>query len=137
MHFKMESDSSTTTTETEAPGTATQERPEKGQCEAPSARPASKPKPRRHLPPYHVVLLDDNDHTHEYVMAMLKALFGYPPEQGYTLAQQVDRRGRAIVFTTHKELAELKRDQIHSYGADLHVATCKGSMSAVIEQAEE
>ena len=42
-----------------------------------------------------------------------------------------------IVFTGHKEMAELKCEQIHGYGADVRVATCKGSMSAYIEPAEE
>ena len=88
------------------------------------------------LPPYHVLLLDDQDHTHEYVMEMLGCLFGYPAERGYRIAEEVDRRKRAVVFTCHKELAELKRDQIHAYGEDLRVATCVGSMSAVIVPAE-
>lgn len=90
----------------------------------------------RHLPAYHVVLLDDNDHSVEYVMEMLKALFGYDAPRGYTIADEVNKDGRAVVFTTHKELAELKRDQIHAYGTDQTVATCKGSMSATIEPAE-
>mgnify|MGYP005847297091 FL=1 len=82
------------------------------------------------------MLLNDDDHSFEYVIEMLKSLFGYPDEKGYLLAQQVDRDGRAIVFTTHKELAELKRDQIHAFGTDVRVATCRGSMTAIIEPAE-
>jgi len=39
------------------------------------------------------------------------------------------------VDTTSLERAELKRDQIHAYGADWRLTTCKGSMSAVIEPA--
>ena len=104
----------------------------------PRATPAVQPgktKPRP-LPPYHVVLLDDSDHTHEYVMEMMRFLFGYPPERGYQIAQEVDARKKAIVFTTHKELAELKRDQIHGFGTDMRVATCAGSMSACIVPAE-
>lgn len=88
------------------------------------------------LPLYHVILYDDNDHTHEYVMEMLKSLFGYPSHMGLSLADRVDTEGRAIVFTTHKELAELKRDQIHAFGTDVRVATCCGSMSAGIVPAE-
>jgi ATP-dependent Clp protease adaptor protein ClpS len=98
-----------------------------------------KPKKKRKLPklpPYNVVLLNDNDHTYEYVIEMLKVLFAYPDEKGFELAKEVDRQGRVIVLTTHKEFAEFKRDQIHAYGADTRVATCKGSMSAVIEAAE-
>lgn len=105
------------------------------QTQPPVKTDAKKGKPR-HLPPYHVVLLNDDDHSYEYVMEMLKALFGYDAPMGYTLADEVDSKGRAIVFTTHKELAELKRDQIHAYGTDQTVATCIGSMSALIVPAE-
>ncbi len=95
----------------------------------------SKTKPRK-MPPYHVVLLDDRDHTHEYVMEMMRSLFGYPPERGFRIAEEVDSRKRAVVLTTHKELAELKRDQIHAFGTDIRVPTCAGSMSAMIMPAE-
>jgi len=85
------------------------------------------------LPQYNVILLNDNDHTYEYVIHMLKSLFGYEKEKGFELAKSVDKQGRAIVITTHKERAELKRDQIMSFGTDDRVASCKGSMSSVIE----
>ncbi|MCS7022164.1 MAG: ATP-dependent Clp protease adaptor ClpS [Gemmataceae bacterium] len=90
----------------------------------------------RRQPPYHVILLNDDDHTYEYVIVMLKDLFGYPVEKGYQLAKEVDTRGRAIVCTTTLERAELKRDQIHAYGPDPRIPRCKGSMQAIIEPAE-
>jgi ATP-dependent Clp protease adaptor protein ClpS len=90
----------------------------------------------KELPPFNVVLLNDDDHSYEYVIEMLKALFGHKEEEGFRLAKEVDRDGRAVVLTTHKELAELKRDQIHSFGKDVRVATCAGAMSARIEPAE-
>ena len=102
----------------------------------PKSKPAAKPKPRQ-LPPYHVVLLDDDQHTYEYVIDMLQSLFGHDEERAFCLAEQVDHAGRAIVCTTHKERAELKRDQIVSYGSDFRISSCKGSMSAVIEPAAE
>jgi len=88
------------------------------------------------LPPYNVVLLNDDDHSYAYVIEMLKAIFGHPEEKGFLLAKEVDSTGRVIVATTHKEKAELKRDQIHAYGKDKRIAKCQGSMSAVIEAAE-
>jgi ATP-dependent Clp protease adaptor protein ClpS len=100
-----------------------------------TGKPAKKLKPGQ-LPPYHVILLNDDDHSFDYVIEMLKVLFAHPEEKGYEMAAEVDREGRVIVLTTHKEMAELKRDQIHAYGADIRVATCKGSMSATIEPAE-
>jgi ATP-dependent Clp protease adaptor protein ClpS len=87
------------------------------------------------LPPYNVILLDDNDHSYEYVIHMLKVLFGHPPEKGYRMAVEVDTTGRVIVATTHLEQAELKRDQIRAFGADPLIPRCKGSMSAIIEPA--
>jgi len=88
-------------------------------------------------PPYHVILWNDEEHTYEYVIRMLAALFGHPKEKGYQLAQEVDASGRVVVLTTTREHAELKRDQIHAFGKDDLVARCKGSMSATIEPAVE
>ncbi len=89
----------------------------------------------RKQPPYHVVLIDDDDHTYEYVIEMLQRLFGRPREDAYLKAVEVDRAGRAIIDTTTKERAELKRDQIHAYGQDWRIAGCDGSMTAIIEPA--
>jgi ATP-dependent Clp protease adaptor protein ClpS len=89
----------------------------------------------RTQPPYHVVLINDDDHTYEYVIVMLLELFGHPLEKGFQMAQEVDKSGRVIVDTTSMERAELKRDQIHAYGPDPRIARCAGSMSAEIEPA--
>jgi ATP-dependent Clp protease adaptor protein ClpS len=100
-------------------------------------KPAAKRKAKiRKLPPYNVILLDDNDHTYEYVVEMLAKVFSYPEPKGYELAKTVDSSGRVIVLTTHKELAELKCEQITSFGADWRLERSKGAMSAVIEPAE-
>ena len=101
-----------------------------------SAAPSPRSRPKRQ-PRYHVVLWNDNDHTYQYVVAMLQKLFGHPPEKGYLLAKEVDSQGRVIVLTTTKEHAELKRDQIHGFGADRLLARCKGAMSASIEPEPE
>ncbi|MFN9369127.1 MAG: ATP-dependent Clp protease adaptor ClpS [Planctomycetia bacterium] len=100
----------------------------------PRSLPGLQPKSTsRRQPRYHVILWNDDDHSYQYVMAMLKQLFGHPHERGFKLAEEVDRTGRAIVLTTTKEHAELKRDQVHAFGADRLVARCKGSMKASIE----
>jgi ATP-dependent Clp protease adaptor protein ClpS len=87
-------------------------------------------------PPYHVILWNDDDHSYEYVIAMLMKVFGYPPEKGFGMAKEVDTQGRVIVLTTTLEHAELKRDQIHAYGKDDLIAGCKGSMRSTIEAVE-
>jgi len=108
-------------------GTATLVRPTK--------RP-EKEKKRRKIPKYHVVLWDDDDHSYEYVVRMLKELFGHPLEKGFQLAKTVDSEGKVVVLTTTKEHAELKRDQIHAYGADEAIADSAGSMTASIEESD-
>ena len=85
---------------------------------------------------WNVVLLDDQDHSYEYVIRMMQTLFGHPVEKAFKIAQTVDQDGRAVCKTTHKELAELKRDQILAFGRDPLMATSKGSMTAIIEPAE-
>ncbi len=90
----------------------------------------------RTIPRYHVVLLDDDDHSYEYVVNMLSQLFGHEVEKAFLMACEVDSKGRVIVDTTSKERAELKRDQIHAFGADPLLSRSVGSMSAVIEPAE-
>jgi ATP-dependent Clp protease adaptor protein ClpS len=90
----------------------------------------------RRQPPYNVILLNDDDHSYEYVIEMLKQLFGHPVEKGYQLAKVVDTQGRAIVCTTSLERAELKRAQIHAFGPDPRIPRCAGSMQASIEPAE-
>ena len=87
-------------------------------------------------PPYNVILLNDDDHTYEYVIRMLKEIFAFPEEKGYRMADEVHRSGRVIVLTTTLEHAELKRDQIHAFGADPLIPRCQGSMSAEIEPAQ-
>jgi ATP-dependent Clp protease adaptor protein ClpS len=87
------------------------------------------------LPPYNVILLDDDVHSFWYVIYMLKTLFGHPLKKGYRMALEVHTTGRAIVATTNLEQAEVKREQIHAFGPDPLIPRCKGSMRASIEPA--
>jgi ATP-dependent Clp protease adaptor protein ClpS len=108
---------------------------------APAAATKVKPRPAkprqtpRKLPPFNVILIDDDEHTYAYVIEMLQSIFAHPQEQAYKLAKEVDETGRVVVLTTHKEKAELKRDQIMGFGADPRIESCRGSMTAVIEPA--
>ncbi|MDB5294930.1 MAG: hypothetical protein JWO31_913 [Phycisphaerales bacterium] len=104
---------------------------------APKRKPRSQTKHEtKQLPPYNVVLLDDDDHTYEYVIEMLGKVFAHPVERAMQMAKEVDSSGRVIVLTTHKERAEFKRDQVLGFGPDARIAACTQSMKAVIEPAE-
>jgi ATP-dependent Clp protease adaptor protein ClpS len=85
---------------------------------------------------WNVVLIDDDDHSYDYVINLSRKLFAHPVERAFDIAKAVDAQGRAILMTTHKELAELKQDQIHSIGRDRLISACQGAMTAVLEPAE-
>ena len=86
-------------------------------------------------PPYNVILLNDDDHTVEYVVALCQKVFGYPVAMGVQIAAEVHVKKRCILWTGSLELAELKQEQIHSLGKDELVDRCQGSMSAILEAA--
>ena len=84
-------------------------------------------------PRYNVILWDDDDHSYEYVVLMMRQIFGHPFPKGFEIARNVDAAGRSVCLTTTLEHAELKQDQIHSFGRDFLIERCEGSMSASIE----
>jgi ATP-dependent Clp protease adaptor protein ClpS len=85
-------------------------------------------------PMYNVVLIDDNDHTYEYVIEMLMKIFGHDRERAFLMALTVDYIGKVVVFTGEKEVAENKKNEITSYGPDWRLTRSTGSMLAVVEQ---
>lgn len=86
-------------------------------------------------PLWNVVLLDDDEHTYDYVVEMLVRLFFKTVEEAYRHAVEVDSTSRTTVMTCEREAAEFARDQIHGYGPDPRMPRCKGSMSAILEPA--
>ena len=86
-------------------------------------------------PPYHVVLLNDDDHTYEYVIEMLQAIFSFPHATALAHTMEADTTGSSIVWTGGLEEAEQKRDQIHAYGPDWRMPNSRGSVVALVEPA--
>ncbi len=86
-------------------------------------------------PLYNVILLDDDEHTYEYVVEMLQKLFAFSEADAWSHAVEVDTTGRTLVLTCELEQAEFGRDQIHAYGADWRMPQSKGSMSSIVEPA--
>jgi len=89
----------------------------------------------QNVPLYNVVLLDDDQHTYEYVVEMLEKLFACGETDAWNHAVEVDTTGRTVVMTCELAQAEFGRDQIHAYGADPRMPQSKGSMSAIVEPA--
>ena len=86
-------------------------------------------------PLYHVILLNDEDHTYDYVVEMLTKLFDMSEATAFSHTVEVDTKGTTILLTCELEKAELKRDQIHAYGADWRLERSLGSMAAIVEPA--
>jgi ATP-dependent Clp protease adaptor protein ClpS len=86
-------------------------------------------------PLYHVILLNDEDHTYDYVVEMLQKIFGFSESKAFGHAVEVDTNGTTILLTCELEKAEQKRDLIHSFGPDWRLPRCLGSMAAIVEPA--
>jgi len=103
---------------------------------APTISPAVESTEQEQLTPlWNVVLLDDDEHTYDYVIEMLAKLFFKTVQEAYNHAVEVDSRGRTILMTCDLQAAEFARDQVHGYGADWRMPKCKGSMTAILEPA--
>ena len=68
-------------------------------------------------PPYHVILLDDDDHTYDYVIEMFRKLFGHTFEHAYQLACDVDLSGRPKMYSL-RGYTRAKDGQIHTDSKD-------------------
>ena len=89
---------------------------------------------RKRQPPYAVVLLNDDDHSFQFVIETLHRVFGYPLEKCFTLTEQIHREGRGVVWSGTRELAELKRDQLRSAGPEFCAAKkIEFPLAAIIE----
>jgi len=84
---------------------------------------------------YHVIILNDEEHTFEYVIEMLQAVFSMPYATAFNHTVEADATGSSIVLTTSLPEAESKRDQVHAYGPDWRMPISRGSVAALIEPA--
>ena len=77
----------------------------------------------------------DEEHTIEYVVEMLIAVFGLAHSAALACTLEADATGSSIVFTGNLETAEFKRDCVHSYGPDWRMPQSRGSVAALVEPA--
>jgi ATP-dependent Clp protease adaptor protein ClpS len=69
----------------------------------------------RLLPPYNVILENDDHHSFEFVIEVLRKALGYLEPKAFELTDLAHRTGRAVVWTGPKEVAELKMEQMLSF----------------------
>ena len=85
---------------------------------------------------YHVIILNDDEHTFDYVIEMLQAVFGLSFPAALSHTTEADSTGSSIVHTCGLEEAEHKRDQVHTYGPDWRMPNSRGSVVALVELAQ-
>ena len=69
------------------------------------------------LPPYSVMLHNDEDHSMDYVGAsLLKSVSSLTTEEAVSIMFEAHNDGQALVITCPLEQAELYRDRIRTFG---------------------
>jgi ATP-dependent Clp protease adaptor protein ClpS len=67
--------------------------------------------------PWNVIVLNDNHNTFEGVATALSSTIpGVSYDKGMTLANRIHNSGRAVVWSGHKEPAELYWERLKGYG---------------------
>ena len=89
----------------------------------------------RRIPPYNVILENDDYHSFEFVIEVLQKALGYSAERAFQLTHLAHNTGRAVVWTGPKEGAELKAEQIQSFHEDRADGTKFGPLGCYIEPA--
>jgi ATP-dependent Clp protease adaptor protein ClpS len=69
----------------------------------------------RRQPPYNVILENDDHHSFEFVIDVLRKVLGCTEQRATQFAQEAHKTGRAIIWTGAREVAELKVEQISSF----------------------
>jgi ATP-dependent Clp protease adaptor protein ClpS len=107
----------------------------------PSTPPIALPRPKtreetrtRRLPPYNVILENDDYHSMEFVVEVLQKVLGQNLQRATLMMMEAHTSGRAIVWTGPKEVAELKAEQIHTM-TEVRKGRDLGPLSCVIEPA--
>ena len=90
----------------------------------------------RHLPPYHVILENDDYHSFEFVLEVLCKALNVTEQRAFVLTQEAHTKGRAVVWTGSREVAELKAEQIQSFHEVRANGQKFGPLGVAVEPAE-
>jgi len=87
------------------------------------------------LPPYHVILENDEHHSMPFVVDVLRKVLGVTLEKAFQFMLTAHETGRAIVWTGAKEVAELKLEQITTFHEKTGAGKDLGPLGCSIEPA--
>lgn len=79
------------------------------------------------------ILINDEEHSYEYVVEMLGAVAQLGRSQAFKCAVEVDLAGRTAIKSGTKEECEKIVLGVKSYGADHRMMNSRSSMHAVVE----
>jgi ATP-dependent Clp protease adaptor protein ClpS len=68
----------------------------------------------RFLPPYNVILENDDHHSFEFVVDVLRKVLACTQQRAVQLTLEAHTKNRAVIWTGSKEVAELKVEQVRS-----------------------
>jgi ATP-dependent Clp protease adaptor protein ClpS len=88
----------------------------------------------RRMPPYNVILENDDHHSFEFVIDVLRKVLGCTQQRAFQLAELAHRTGRSIIWTGSKEVAELKVEQVRSFH-EIRGAAKLGPLGCTLEPA--
>jgi ATP-dependent Clp protease adaptor protein ClpS len=64
---------------------------------------------------YHVIVLNDDYHSIEFVVSVLRKVFGFALERAVELTMEAHHTGRAIAWTGPREYAEVMGEKLTTY----------------------
>lgn len=82
----------------------------------PAGKSKPKQKPPQHLPPWKVLLHNDDKNDMIYVVESIVELTPLKEQDAILRMKEAHESGVALLLTTHKERAELYKDQFESKG---------------------
>ncbi len=103
----------------EAPAGATKLLPK------PKRKPRPKKTPPKKLPPWHVILHNDDVHDMGFVVETILMLTPLTPDAAFRRMLQAHHNGQSLLLSTHQERAELYRDQFTSRGLTVTIEPAK------------
>jgi ATP-dependent Clp protease adaptor protein ClpS len=78
------------------------------------SKPAPQKTPPKMLPPWKVLLHNDDVNTHQHVVKTIVELTHLNEQDATVRTEEADKTGVSLLLTTHKERAELYKDQFTS-----------------------